>query len=80
MRAFYWFPLLHAITAGTWEDVLAVLSARYGTWSRESLEAMNEPKEVEIIGDDSPFSVDELASLSPEDACRRISGWSSTTR
>ena len=75
MRAFYWFPLLHAITAGTWEDVLAVLSARYGTWSRESLEAMNEPKEVEIIGDDSPFSVDELASLSPEEACHRISGW-----
>ena len=75
MRAFYWFPLLHATTAGTWEDVLAVLSACYGTWSRESLEVRNEPTEGEIIGDDSPFSVDELASLSPEDACRRISGW-----
>ena len=75
MRAFYWFPLLHATTAGSWEDVLAVLSACYGTWSRESLEVRNEPTEGEIIGDDSPFSVDELASLSPEEACHRISGW-----
>ena len=75
MRAFYWFPLLSGITVDAWEDVLAVLSARYGSWTRELLEAMNEPTEGEIVGDDSPFSIDELASLSPEDACRRISGW-----
>ena len=75
MRAFYWFPLLTGITAGAWEDVLAVLSARYGSWRRELLEAKNEPTEGEIVWDDSPFSIDELASLSPEEACRRISGW-----
>ena len=75
MRAFYWFPLLTGITADAWEDVLAVLSARYGSWRRELLEAKNESTEGEIIGNDSPFSIDELASLAPEEACRRISGW-----
>ena len=75
MRAFYWLPLLTGVTAGTWEDVLAVLSARYGTWSREFLATRNESTEGEIVGDDSPFSVDELASLAPEEACRRISEW-----
>ena len=75
MRAFYWVPLLRAITASSWDDVLAVLAARYGTWSRAALESRNEATEGEIVGDDSPFSVDELASLSPEEACRRISGW-----
>ena len=75
MRAFYWFPLLPGITVDAWEDVLAVLSARYGSWTRELLAAKNELTEGEIIGDDSPFSTDELASLSPEEACRRISGW-----
>ena len=75
MRVFYWLPLLTGINAGVWEDVLAVLSARYVTCTRELLEIKNERTEGEIIGNDSPFSIDELASLSPEEACRRISGW-----
>ncbi|MDE0446946.1 MAG: hypothetical protein OXH96_09765 [Spirochaetaceae bacterium] len=75
IRAFYWFPLLAGVSVGAWEDALAVLSAYFGTWSRELLEHREELAEGELVLVGSPFSVDELASLSPEDACHRISGW-----
>ena len=73
LRAYYWFPLLAGVTAGPWEDVLAVLSARYGVWSREPL--MMQRSAGTIAWADSPISSDELASVSPEEACRRISRW-----
>ena len=75
LRAHRWFPLLPGIDPGPWEDVLSVLAARYPTSGRESLASRKEPTEGEIIGDDSPFSVAELESLSPEEAGLRISGW-----
>ena len=75
IRAHCWFPLLTGVTVGAWEDALAVLSAYFGPWSREMLEYREENAEGELVLVDSPFSVDELASLSPEDACHRISGW-----
>lgn len=75
IRAFYWLPLLPGIRVEAWKDVLAVLTAYLGTWSREQLETTNEPAEGEIVSLDSPFSDEELASLAPEEACRRISEW-----
>ena len=75
IRAFYWIPLLTGIAGDAWDEVLAVLSARYGSRSRKLLEAKSEPTRWGIVGDDSPFGIDELTTLSPEDACRRITGW-----
>ena len=76
IRASYWTPLLTGISAGAWEDVQMVLSAAgYGTMSRNLLEAKRAQVEGQLAGVDSPFSFDELASLTPEEACRRISGW-----
>jgi hypothetical protein len=75
IRAFQWLPLLTLGTDVAWEDVVAVLSACYGAWSRDLLESKSAQIEGEIIATDSPFSVDELTSLSVEDACRRISSW-----
>ena len=75
VRAFCWLSLLPGVAKGPWEDVMAVLSAGYGSMSREFLAAKPEPTEGEIYGDDSPFSMNELASLSPLDACRRIASW-----
>ena len=75
IRALNWSPFLTDILSGTWEDVLEVLSARYGRRSRELLDAKRAQLGGEIVSDDSPFSVDELTSLMPEDACRKISEW-----
>ena len=75
IRAFQWLPLLTLGTDAAWEDVVAVLSACYGAWSRDLLESKSAQIEGEMIATDSPFSVDELTSLSVEDACHRISSW-----
>ena len=52
-----------------------ISAAGYGTMSRDLLERKSAQMEGEIIATDSPFSVDELAALRPEEACRRIAGW-----
>lgn len=76
IRSSYWTPLLAGIDSGAWEDVQAVLSAAgYGPMSRDFLEARSAQVEAPMVAVDSPFSFDELASLTPEEACRRISGW-----
>lgn len=75
IRAFCWLSLLPGVATEPWDDVVAVLAARYGSMSRDVLETESEPPVGEIFGDDSPFSMNELASLSPNEACRRIASW-----
>jgi hypothetical protein len=71
-RSFYWTAVLPAPVVGSWTVVVAVLASAYGEPQRSSLE--HRPT-IGAGWGHSPMTEDDLRSLSPDEAARRIAAW-----
>ena len=73
-RAYYWVPLVCDEGVPTeWAEVLLLLSAKYGEWTREDL-TLQQPSFSHGWAR-SPYGHDELASVPTMVACRKIADW-----
>jgi hypothetical protein len=72
LRAYHWAGLIPDQVVGAWVQPAAVISAAFGTPTRETLEKRHR---VEVASGRSPMADDDLSAMTPFDASRAIARW-----